>query len=297
MIESVANRSSALATSSVGTSNSTTVARNNSDAVPARESLNWAQPQQAQPLSQTAAPQLIARANGGLPRPTNTELAELASNVYGNDRPPAGFRVANLTERQLLGIPEAMLNPGGGSEFRAEIYVREVNGRDQYVVAMRGTRATNITDWGTNTQQASGQRSDHYNRALEIGRSLARRPELNVTITGHSLGGGLAATAAIASGHDAVTFNAAGLHRNTIALGDAIRGGERGVSFRGSVTAFNVRGEGLSGLQDAARALPDAYGNRVKLDARAPAGSTNNNPIARHGMDWVLASLAGTVHE
>lgn len=36
------------------------------------------------------------------------------------------------------------------------------------------------------------------------------------TMVGHSLGGGLASTAAIASRNEGVTFNAAGMHANTL---------------------------------------------------------------------------------
>jgi hypothetical protein len=292
MIESVANRSSALATSSVGTSNSTTVARNNSDAVPARESLNWAQPQ-TEMSSRVAAPTILAQANGGVPKPSMTELARLAANVYGNDAPPAGFQVASPTRIAELGLTNSMLSPGGDSQFRAQVYVREVNGKDQYVIAMRGTRADNSTDWGTNFQQAAGATSDHYTRAMEIGKVLARRPDTNITITGHSLGGGLAAATAIASGHNAVTFNAAGLHRATIDDANLIQAGAQYYSGPGTVTAFNVRGDGLNALQDKQAALPDAYGNRVKLPAVAVSGQ-GTSPIDKHGMDWVIRGLAAT---
>ncbi len=40
---------------------------------------------------------------------------------------------------------------------------------------------------------------------------------LNTYITGHSLGGGLASAASIVSGFHGYTFNAAGLHKDTVA--------------------------------------------------------------------------------
>jgi hypothetical protein len=291
MVNSVTNNSTVLATQGTGLSG-TTPTTNNGESTPARETLNWAQPQ-TEMSSPVAAPTILAQANGGVPKPSMTELAKLAANVYGNDTPPAGFRIASPTRIAELGLTSSMLNPGGDSQFRAQVYVREVNGKDQYVIAMRGTRADNSTDWGTNFQQAAGASSDHYTRALEIGKVLARRPDTNITITGHSLGGGLAAATAIASGHNAVTFNAAGLHRATIDEANLIQASAQYYSGPGTVTAFNVRGDGLNALQDKQAALPDAYGNRVKLPAVAPAGS-GDNAIARHGMDWVLTGLSAT---
>ena len=44
----------------------------------------------------------------------------------------------------------------------------------------------------------------------------SRAGSSNVVFTGHSLGGGLASAAAISQGRTAFTFNAAGLHRNTV---------------------------------------------------------------------------------
>jgi hypothetical protein len=247
--------------------------------------------------------------------------ALMADDVY-NDRasPPPGWRVAGEAELQALRLDPQMLQAG---DFRARVYATGSGDETRYTIAMRGTRFESLDDWKANAQQAFGAEAAHYRQALEIGERVGRS-ELagQVSFTGHSLGGGLASAAAVASGRPADTFNAAGLHDNTIARGEQIRA-SLGIETRADVRAYSVDGEILTGLQEggdrviggllgagltrtpqgaAAGAflldVPEAYGTRTVLDARAPEGTNwfdrNLNPmlpIDRHGMDWVLSSL------
>jgi len=64
-----------------------------------------------------------------------------------------------------------------------------------------------------------------------------------VETTGHSLGGGMASAASVASGKASTTFNAAGLHPNTV-------GRYGGTPQSSSVQAYRVAGEMLTGLQE-----------------------------------------------
>ncbi len=247
--------------------------------------------------------------------------ALLAQDVYNDSAtPPAGFRVASETELRALNLDPALLQAG---DFRARVYAEGSGGDTRYVVAMRGTRMESLADWTTNAQQAFGADSAHYRSALLIGERVGRSDLAGqVSFTGHSLGGGLASAAAVASGRPADTFNAAGLHDATIARGEEIRTAN-GTTTRADVQAWYVDGEILSAVQDggdrviggalgallsrsvggaaAGAALldvPEAYGTRHEMDAVAPEGSSwferNLNPlqpIDRHSMEWVLASL------
>ena len=97
---------------------------------------------------------------------------------------------------------------------------------------------------------------------------------------GHSLGGGLASAAAVASNGNATTFNAAGLHNNTITAGGRTNG---------AVTAIRVKGEALTALQESTP-LPDAYGQRkVSLD---PPFHLGRDVIAL-GLGGMLGGLKG----
>ena len=74
----------------------------------------------------------------------------------------------------------------------------------------------------------------------------------NVTLAGHSLGGGLASAGSFATGLRAITFNAAGLHSR-------YREGEPG-----EIRAHYIRGDPLSAVQDFIPLLPEAAGTRIE---------------------------------
>jgi hypothetical protein len=271
--------------------------------LPMRELLTW--PLAQSPIKFTqSAPSGISPLSAGAP--DRATLARLADDVYNDvPNPPAGFRVATEGDLARIGIRPEMLT-STQSAYRARVYVKGAGDDAQFVVSFRGSAAA--SDWKANFQQGVGLPSDHYAKALKIGQVLARNEGANVTITGHSLGGGLASAAAIASGRDAATFNAAGLSDRTIQDAQAIHD-RAGVSRTAGVAAFYVKGEILSAIQDGGDHLigalfggptlaavadaPEAYGTRIALDAVRPEGKAwyQNNPINRHGMDWVLSSL------
>jgi len=236
----------------------------------------------------------------------NAELrahALLAQDVY-NDvaNPPAGYRVASEADLRALNLDPSLLGDG---DFRARVYVTGSGAEAEYTIAFRGSQSAG--DWVANVQQGAGFDSAHYRSALAIGERIARSPLADqVDFTGHSLGGGLASAAAIASGRPADTFNAAGLHGDTISDAAALRGGGQA----GQVDAWYVGGEILSGIQDGGDRViggllggilggvladaPEAYGIRHGLDSVAPDGKNwldRHNPADKHGMDWVLSSL------
>ena len=274
--------------------------------VPAREALAWQQP--APPVQFVSAPTAPAAPAGveAATASTPRELALLAADVYNDiPAPPPGYRVATDADLARIGLgPQDLSSPQ--SAFRARVYLKDGVDTDSYVVSFRGS--TDASDWKANAQQAIGLPSDQYARALLIGKALARHPDADVTLTGHSLGGGLASAAALASGRDAATFNAAGLSDATIRQAEAIRtnAGDRPAP---RIAAFYVRGEVLSAVQDGGDRVagaifggipgailadaPEAYGTRIGLDAVRPVGRHwyQDNPVARHGMDWVLSSL------
>ncbi|MBO0613829.1 Mbeg1-like protein [Thiothrix fructosivorans] len=89
-------------------------------------------------------------------------------------------------------------------------YAATYKKRDEYVIAFRGTSLTSINDWMNNlhviplpTQYIAAQ---EY--ALKV---IKEHPKNKVTLTGHSLGGGLAAYVAKKLSIPAYTFNPAPL--------------------------------------------------------------------------------------
>ncbi len=270
---------------------------------PTREGLLWVQPQpMPAPVSATPTANNIA----SISAPTTRALAAMAADVY-NDiaAPPPGYRVAGDTDLARLGLTSQDLT-SRNSAFRARVYVTNANENAEFVVAFRGT--TNSSDWQANLRQGVGLTSDHYFRAFQIARQLSGHPDARVTLTGHSLGGGLASAAALATGRNASTFNAAGLSPATINQASAIRDRAQ-IGRAADVQAFYVRGEVLSAIQDGgdrtigaifggavgARLAdaPAAYGTRRVLDPVRPSGVPwyADTPVARHAMTWVSSSL------
>lgn len=279
----------------------------------------WA-PQPAQPLilaqgTPPAGPPAVGRATPPA-TPDVVTLARLSQAAYTNAATPIpGWSQASDAQLRELGLTDEQLS-STTSAFQAHVYVNGAGTDQRFVVAFRGS-TTDRSDWISSGRQAAGLPSDHYSRALAVGDRIARSGSDAVTITGHSLGGGLAAAAAIAAGEDAVTFNASGLHANTIRDGAAVAR-NAGVTTSPDVRALHVRGEILSLLQDGgdqalggalgalvtrswggARAganmvdAPSAFGTRTTLDARRPADMPwyADNPGSRHGIAYVLSSL------
>jgi hypothetical protein len=241
------------------------------------------------------------------PSAQTRDLALLSADVYRDvANPPAGYRVAVDSDLAKLGLKPADLT-SIQSPFRARVYVRGSGGDAEYVVAFRGSSSSN--DWASNIRQGAGLPTDHYRRALYVGSKLALASDANVTITGHSLGGGLASAVAIASGREAVTFNSAGLRDATTRSARSIHESV-GVSISDNASAYYVRGDILSAIQDGGDRLfgglfggiaeakladaPEAYGKRIALDPVRPEGLRwyQDNPVARHSIDWVLTSLS-----
>jgi len=84
------------------------------------------------------------------------------------------------------------------------------------VLAFAGTTPISWANWRANLAQAFGFRSAQYEGGLDIAAKLHADLGGNLRFTGHSLGGGLASAAAIITGGSATTFNAAGVHSNTL---------------------------------------------------------------------------------
>lgn len=178
------------------------------------------------------------------------EKARLAENVYKHDEPaPEGWRNISDDPKELkkLGLTTEDLS-APGSEYRAQVYAPDssVFGDDQKTtVAFQGTRVSELEDWKNNVAQGRDKESLYYRKSVTVGRLIAAN-DVDVEITGHSLGGGMASAASRASGKPATTFNAAGLHENTVAR----YGGTVHEPATENIQAYRVNGEVLTGVQE-----------------------------------------------
>ena len=137
-----------------------------------------------------------------------------------------GYEKLNAEEMDKLGINGSELkDPSTG--FKADIY-KDKNG--DYVLVYRGTYSDPdhpendlIHDWSKewtddNMKQGLGMGSKQYKKSIELAKKVKKGSERQgkqLTIAGHSLGGGLATAAGAATGSKTYAFCPAGVHPNT----------------------------------------------------------------------------------
>lgn len=208
-------------------------------------------------------------------QPVDKDLWALAHHSYGDDNDlyedphlydeqpdlPEGYEEVDATE---LGIDPALLTEEHG--MQAEVYRTPDGG---YVVAYRGSDEN--LDWVTNARQGVGMDDPQYEQAMQLASAVHAASGGDVTFTGHSLGGGLAAAAAMATGQPAVTFDAAGVHGDTADRAAEIRGdGSTGESVmaetgQGQIRTYSMETDILTNVQGATP-LVDAPGTSITLE-------------------------------
>lgn len=170
-------------------------------------------------------------------KPTPKEAAAIADNVYnasGNDGLIGGWKRSSAESNINYNDSNTSLN--------SALYERtKEDGTTEYVYATAGTHG--FKDLAADALQLvglSGQYAESVSNAKEISSDLQGK---ELTFVGHSLGGGEAAANSMATGRDAITFNAAG-------LSDATRT-NLGIGFyniQGHIDNFDVKGQ-LIGAQ------------------------------------------------
>lgn len=206
--------------------------------------------------------------------------------MFGYEQPPLpeGYTAPTDEEITALGLDPADFGPDSTPQA---YLVRTPDGG--YVVAFQGS--VEGEDWVTNGRQAFGHDDPQYQRAMELAVEVDEATGGNVTFTGHSLGGGFAAAAAMATGQPAVTFDASGVHENTAAAAAEMRGdGSTAASVQaeasqGQMRAYRMDTDGLTNVQEAT-GLPDAPGTPITLETP---------PSTARGISVAAGAVGGSV--
>jgi hypothetical protein len=193
----------------------------------------------------------------------------LAKAVYDDASTPKGYARASTDATLLkkLGLKASDLVGPADSGFKAEVFIPE-DKTQKPVVAFRGTSVR--PDYATDGKQAVGLREDSYTRAMELAAKLKNKG-IDAEFTGHSLGGGLAAAAALSSGKTATTFNSAGVHGNTVQ--EYLKTHQQSLPSGSRITNIAVEGDPLTEIQtnsaqigpETARILAGTGSNLAKL--------------------------------
>ena len=147
-------------------------------------------------------------------RPTEEEAARISAHVYGTEKVTltGGWHLSKLnkTFRDIITLRDEK------SGFKSAIYERTYKGKTEYVYATAGTDFTEMNDWKNNIKQIIGK-SEQYDISMSNAEKISKLiGNSELTFTGHSLGGGLAAANAYKTGRSAMTFNAAWVSPFTI---------------------------------------------------------------------------------
>ncbi len=176
---------------------------------------------------------------------------------------PGGWSRMDDTAVRASGIDPALLwDPRSG--FEAGLYRNASGG---VVVGYAGTNEGQ--DWKHNLGQGLGFDDAQYASAIRLAREARVAFGNDVVLSGHSLGGGLAAAAAMASDTPAVTFNAAGVNGRTLEREGLDADAARAYAADGLIRGYHVKNELLTHLQEDSIplrwAMPDAAGRQIEL--------------------------------
>lgn len=248
---------------------------------------------QHSPLEPAGEPSFGAQVRGTTQQPIDLTMAQMANDVYST--PDAAGKTNTQSEAELAQAGwhrvqpgEAMRTPDGStirldpaqlsdptSGFEAAIYQ---NDKGHVVVAFAGTDPKSPPDLITDAGQGLGLSTRQYELAARLGVKTAGIFGIeNVAFTGHSLGGGLAATATLASGAQGVTFNAAGLSNETLREYGSPNSLRDDYAANGALRSYSVAGDPLTIVGHAG--VPRPVGTELQM----PNVSGSRDPITVHG--------------
>ena len=145
-------------------------------------------------------------------KPTDDEAAAMAAYAYGEQEME---EIMTKIDNQL-GNWKPIGEPHEFFGFRAVLFGREVDGAKEYAYAFAGTNPLSVADVVSDIAQAIDLPSQ-YEIAIASARAIAiKYQECELTFVGHSLGGGEATAAAMATGKTAITFNPAAVSLSTV---------------------------------------------------------------------------------
>lgn len=180
----------------------------------------------------------------------------------GPDLPGTWARMGDQDVR-ALGIDPGLMHDAK-TGFDASFYR---NAQGNVVLAYTGT--DELQDWKHNFGQGLGFDDPQYREAIALAKAAKTALGEDLVLTGHSLGGGLAAAAALATDTPAVTFNAAGVNDKTLERAGLDPKEAKAYAGEGLIRSYAVKNEILTHLQEDSfplkYAMPDAPGHRIQL--------------------------------
>ncbi|GAE60790.1 XVIPCD domain-containing protein [Xanthomonas arboricola] len=207
---------------------------------------------------------------------------------------PNGWTRMDDSTLQRAGIDPGLLHDAK-SGFDAAFYRNE---QGQVVLGFCGTDEGK--DWKHNLGQGLGFDDAQYASAIQLGSQAKQAFGDQVVISGHSLGGGLAAASAMVNDIPAVTYNAAGVNDRTLERQGLDASAAKDYASSELIRGYHVKNEILTHLQEDSiplkRAMPNAAGHQIELPEPDPLsfgrrlvpGMMLMHRMDLHGMDSVM---------
>ena len=210
--------------------------------------------------------------------PTAEEAALMAKHVYNDgDADVILNKLKNkgwIVSERDFGISYTNADNG----FKSQLYERTIDGKTEYVYAFAVTE--DFKDWVQNGFQLIGLSSQYSQSYKNTERVIENIGNNELTLVGHSLGGGLASYSAIKTGNKAITFNAAGVSTLTIGCKNFLD------KYTANIDAYILLTDPLNIIQNNTKYLPSNIGDRYYLIPK-DWGSFSNG----HSIDSIIRSF------
>lgn len=185
-------------------------------------------------------------------------LALLSQGAYHrNWRDIQGIEKLSASKINELGIDAELLN-NEFTGFQSNICC--FNGL--YIICFAGTN--DIVDFYANIRQGLGYYEPQFFQAVGLTNILYRAVKGNIICTGHSLGGGLASIAGLASQSPCISFSPSGLAQNTVHKIGMDYNIAKQQADEGLIRFYTVQYDWLDAFQNTLP-IPSALGNRIKM--------------------------------
>ncbi|PHM46286.1 phospholipase A [Xenorhabdus mauleonii] len=218
------------------------------------------------------------------------ELTLVTRDVYrGQSLGIPGFERLSDEDLAKVGIDPDGLNDDS-TGFQAGVYKH--NGL--YIVSFTGSNE--LKDFMASIRQGLGYNEEQYNQAVELANKALKAFGENIIFTGHSLGGGLASVAALATGKPAVIYNSAGVSDSTLKNMGLSPEVARELAESGLIRHYSVQHDWLGGLQKTLP-LPQVLGNTIELEYEYEWGSILDVLPHRYGLHAFKAHFLEAVLE
>jgi len=217
-------------------------------------------------------------------RPTPKEAAEMSAHVYGDKKNgilSGGWRVSQRDFGDKVRLEDQK------SGFKSQVYERVVDGQvTEYTYATAGTEDM-AKDGLADAAQPLGESAQYSLSAKNATEISSQLGDTELTYTGHSLGGGLAALNSNLTRREAITFNAAGVGLRTKYLNGRDNSDMKGwfggataaLRTEGLINAYIMTTDPLNKLQNNSELMPDVNGKRHYIKATSTSSAYNGHSI------------------